>query len=435
MKIKSIIRLLPLAALAAGSALATPKPFIKEGIWRGEFNVAEDRVPFNFEVKGRTPDEAVFTLLNGTRRDDFHVRQEEDGTLFIKMNTYDAAIVARIDDEGHISGVYKSLVPRANLGDLPFTAEYGKSYRFVEPGKDVAPKANLTGKWNINVITKEKAANQVALLRQEGNRLTGVTLAITGDSRELEGTVQGDEFFLSGFTGPSPKIIHGRINADGGIEGSIGLGIYRNQKFTAVRDDQAELPDLYKLTYLKEGQKTLDFVLPGIDGKPISLKDDKYKGKVTIVEIIGTWCPNCTDQTVFFAPWFRANKQRGVEAIAIGFEQKDDLDYAKYTLGALRKKYGIEYDLAFGGLADKKVATERLKGINYLAAFPTTFIIDRKGEVREIYTGYTGTITGKYYEDYVKRFNQLLDQLIAEPNPYAQASQVGTPSPALAALN
>jgi hypothetical protein len=55
-----------------------------------------------------------------------------------------------------------------------------------------------------------------------------------------------------------------------------------------------------------------------------------------------------------------------------------------------------------------------------MAAFPTTLIIDRKGEVREIYTGYTGTITGEYYEQYVTKFNALLDELLAEPNPYQE---------------
>jgi peroxiredoxin len=424
MKLSKLIQIIPLAALCAGSAFAVvTKPFIKEGVWRGVFTVAEQEVPFNFELKGKTPEDATFTLLNGTRRDEFHVKQEDDGTLFIKMNTYDAAVVAKISDEGHITGVYKSLVPRNGFNDIPFSAEQGKSYRFVEPGKDVAPKANLSGKWAFKVISKDKTLNNVALLKQEGNKLTGVTLAITGDSRELEGTVQGDEFWLAHFSGPSPRLIHGKITEDGRIVGSFGRGIYDNVKFEGVKDDKAELPDLYKLTYLKEGQKSLDFVLPDLDGKPVSLKDEKYKGKVTIVEVIGTWCPNCTDQTVFLAPWFRENKSRGVEAIAVGFEQKDDLEYAKYTLGTLKKKYGIEYDLVFGGIADKKVATEKLKGINYLAAFPTTFVIDRRGDVRQIFTGYTGTVTGEYYKDYVVKFNKLLDELIAEPNPYATPTQ------------
>ncbi len=78
----------------------------------------------------------------------------------------------------------------------------------------------------------------------------------------------------------------------------------------------------------------------------------------------------------------------------------------------------------FGGIADKKVATEKLKGLNYMAAFPTTFIIDRRGEVRRSTPGFTGTVTGQYYDDYVKKFNGLLDQLIAEPNPYEPEAHV-----------
>jgi thiol-disulfide isomerase/thioredoxin len=143
---------------------------------------------------------------------------------------------------------------------------------------------------------------------------------------------------------------------------------------------------------------------------------------VVIVEIIGTWCPNCTDQTSFLAPWYRANKDRGVEAIAIGFEQKDDLEYAKYTLGTLKKKYGIEYDILFGGIADKKVASDKLPALNRMMAFPTTILIDRKGEVRQIHTGYTGEITGKYFEDYVAKWNKDLNELIAEPVPAGVSS-------------
>jgi peroxiredoxin len=184
-----------------------------------------------------------------------------------------------------------------------------------------------------------------------------------------------------------------------------------------------ELPDPYKLTYLKPGFSKLDFTFPNLDGKPVSLSDDKYQGKVVIVEIIGTWCPNCTDQTRFLAPWFKNNQRRGVEAIAIAFEQEDNFDYFKHTVGKFKEFFDIRYDLVFGGIADKKVATEKLAGLNYMAAFPTTILIDRQGEVRQIYTGYTGEITGDYYKDYVKRFNTVLDELIAEPNPYA-ASQL-----------
>jgi peroxiredoxin len=410
--------------LFSGAAFAgdkEPVKFIKEGVWRGVFRVSESQVPFNFEFKGKDVEHAVFTLLNGSRRDNFHVQKIGKDSVFIKMNTYDAALVAKIEDNGTLSGEYRSLVPGFRGNSLPFTAEYGKSYRFVEPGKDVAPAANLTGKWELKVYSKEQVPNKIAVLKQTGNKLTGVIMQVTGDSRELEGTVQGDQFELSGFTGPSPKIYRGKINADGTLSGEIGSGIYDNTKFDAVKDDKAELPDPYKLTFLKEGYKKLDFTFPDLNGKPVSLSDDKYKGKVVIVEIIGTWCPNCTDQTVFLSPWFNKNHQRGVEAIALGFEQKDSLKYAQYTLGKLRDKYNVKYDILFGGLADKKLVSQKLPALNKFVAFPTTIIIDRKGEVREIYTGYTGTVTGKYYKDYEKKFNALLDKLLAEEAPATAA--------------
>lgn len=409
------------------SAWATETPTLKEGKWRGEFKVNETRLPFNFEVKGKDLASTTLTLLNGSRRDDFKVTTIGGDSIFVKMNTYDAALVGKIDENGAFRGVYKSLVPNFRGNSLPFVAELGKTYRFVEPEKNVKPVTNISGKWNVKIISKDpNAANSVAQLEQKGNKLTGVLMTVVGDTRELEGTIQGNEFQLSGFTGPSPVAIRGKINEDLKTisDGEISFGIYITQKFEAVKDKNAALPDPYKLTFLKEGYKKLDFTFPDLTGKSVSLSDNKYKGKVVIVEIIGTWCPNCTDQTRFLAPWYKANKQRGVEAIAIGFEQKDDLEYAKYTLGKLRDFFGIEYDILFGGIADKKVATEKLAALNRMAAFPTTIIIDRKGDVREIYTGYTGEVTGKYFKDYTKKFNKVLDELIAEPNPYESTSSI-----------
>ncbi|PSL22637.1 peroxiredoxin family protein [Chitinophaga ginsengisoli] len=412
------------AVLFSSTVLAAEKKplFLKEGVWRGVFTVNEANVPFNFELKGKDPEHVVFTLINGHRRDDFKVKRIADDSLFVKMNTYDAALFAKIESDGRITGEYRSLVPNFRGNALPFVAEAGKKYRFIEPGKDVKPAYDLSGKWELQIYSKEPTPNRIGLLKQEGNKLTGVIMSVVGDSRELEGTVQGDQFELSGFTGPSPIYIKGKINGDQSFSGELSLGIYNNVKFDGNKNAEAELPDPYKLTYLKEGYNKLDFTLPDLNGQQVSLSDAKYKGKVVIVEIIGTWCPNCTDQTAFLAPWFKKNKTRGVEAIAIGFEQKDDLEYARYTLGKLKDKYGIEYDILFGGIADKKVASEKLPALNRMMAFPTTIIIDRKGEVRQIHTGYTGEVTGQYFKSYVEKWNKDLDALIDEPAPQDVAS-------------
>src|SRR3982751_1716847 len=183
---------LSIGLLFSGAAIAAHKPapvkFIKEGVWRGVFTVAETKVPFNFELKGKDAEHAVFTLINGSRRDNFHVKQVGKDSVFIKINTYDAALVAKVEDNGTLSGEYRSLVPGFRGNALPFTAEYGKAYRFVEPGKDVAPKADLTGKWEIKTYSKEAVPASIALLKQKGNKLTGVVMTVVGDTRELEGT-------------------------------------------------------------------------------------------------------------------------------------------------------------------------------------------------------------------------------------------------------
>ncbi len=393
-----------------------------EGSWRGEFTVNGEPLPFNFELAGLDGATPKLTLVNGSRRDHFALERAGDGTLRALMNTYDAALEARVVEGSQgrrLVGHYRDLVPKRNgANDLAFTAEYDQRWRFVAPDRDAGSDAQLDGKWAITNRDRSVAANQVALLKQDGTRLTGVFMTVVGDTRELEGTVQGDRFWLSHFSGPSPVLIRGTIE-DGEIQGAINFGIYNIAKFEGRRSDQVELPDPYTLTYLKDGQRSIDFSFPDLQGRPVSLDDAKYRGKVVIVEVIGTWCPNCTDQTQFLAPWFRENQHRGVEAVAVAFEQEDSFEYFQQRLGKFRDFFDIRYDIVYGGIADKKLATEKLQGLNYMAAFPTTIIIDRRGEVREIYTGYTGTVTGEYYDDYVTKFNGLLDALLAEPDPYA----------------
>jgi len=416
----------------ASAAFAGTKAFPAEGVWRGEFSVDGDPIPFNFEVKGKDAQDATFSLINGTRRDHFKVERVGDNTLSIPMNTYDAALVFEVAGDGRtVSGEYRDLVPSRNgARNIAFTAEHGKSWRFVEPGKDVAPEGDLSGKWAIrqsdrvvlrdnNENERDNRRNQVALLTQEGNRLGGVIMTAVGDSRELEGTIQGNRFYLSHFSGPSPRLIKGTIDEDGNIQGAFGSGIYNVTRFEGRKDPDAELADPYRLTYLKEGQTRIDFSFPDLQGNPVSLDDPKYQGKVVIVEVIGTWCPNCTDQSYFLAPWFKENKDRGVEIIAVSFEQEDDFAYFQKILTRFKDYFDIEYDIVFGGLADKKVATEKLRGLNYMAAFPTTIVIDRRGDVREIYTGYTGEVTGDYFQQYKARFNALIDELVDEPDPQA----------------
>ena len=133
---------------------------------------------------------------------------------------------------------------------------------------------------------------------------------------------------------------------------------------------------------------------------------------MVIVAIGGTWCPNCVDEAGFLAPWYKANRSRGVEIIALQYERQTDPAFVKKVLTRQRERFGIEYDQVFAGLADKAGVAASLPALNNFLSFPTTIIIDKKGRVAEIHTGYTGPATGKYYDEFVKAFNEEIDTLL-----------------------
>ena len=147
--------------------------------------------------------------------------------------------------------------------------------------------------------------------------------------------------------------------------------------------------------------------LKDLDGKVVS--SETFKGKVVVLDFWATWCPPCRAEIPGYVDLQKKYGKDGLVVIGVS------LDDGPAVVKTFVAKFGVNYQIVMG---NEKTA-EIFGGVE---AIPTTFIIDRKGEVREIYTGYTGTITGAYYADYVAKFNKLLDELIAEPNPYAQGS-------------
>ncbi len=400
-----------LALTTLTSAQAAP-PFPKEGTWRGVFTLAGGQEsPFNFEVKGRDAASARVYLLNGSERFELSGLRQRGDSLFIPIDVYDAVLAAKFDGQT-LTGAFKRSATDAGI---PFRAEWGKCYRFAE--KPAPASVSLQGKWD--VLIGEGPNKTVGVFEQRGNALTGSILTTTGDYRYLEGSVQGDEFSLSTFHGSAPLLIKGRVSGNE-LTGDF-IGFRGTQAVKGTRNAQAALPDAYTLTKVKDGQQ-LAFTFPDLNGKSVSLSDPKYRGKVVIVTILGSWCPNCVDETAFLAPWYRENKGRGVEIIGLAYERKNDLAFAKSRLDVLKKRFDVEYDILFAGPADKKFAAQSLPALSDVLSFPTTIYIDKSGNVAKIHTGYTGPATGAYYEEFVKEFNRDVSELLAEKTATATPS-------------
>ncbi|WP_316829856.1 TlpA disulfide reductase family protein [Pedobacter aquatilis] len=396
------------SANAKTEQLSKSKTFIADGKWRGVFKIKEGlEIPFNFEIAEQS---GVKKLYFRNAEESFEggpIKQVGD-SIFVKLDQFDNELALGINGNT-LNG---SLRKQNGTGRATLVSAEKKNYRFESNGKAAA--ADFSGSYDVIFKSPDgKEEKTVGLFKQSGNKLTGTFLRITGDSRYLEGIVEGNEFQLSSFIGSSPAYYKGTFNNDGTLSGEI-LGARGAQPFTGTKNKDAALPDAYKLTYLKDGYKTLDFSFPDVNGKKISLKDEKYKNKVVVLTITGSWCPNCIDEAGFIAPWYKENKKRGVEVIALHYERQTDADYVKKALTNFRNRFGITYDQVIAGKADKQAVSESLPALNSFLSFPTTIIIDKSGNVAQIHTGYNGPATGKYYDEFVKEFNTEITSLLAK---------------------
>ncbi|OJV76404.1 MAG: alkyl hydroperoxide reductase [Bacteroidia bacterium 44-10] len=384
---------------------------LQNGIWKGELTVAENKkAPFLFEVSNADSDAASVILMNGEERVKLDSVYFQSDTLVIPIAAYDAYIKGIISGDV-IEGMFiKNYIE--NDPGVPFHATFGVKERFELA--ETSSNTPIDGKWDVLFVSeKGDTARNVGVFKSENNVVTGSVLTNSGDLRFLEGVYTESGVDLSAFGGLSPYLIEIRFTDDSTFNGKF----YTTRGVTEIigtKNDYAELADPYSLAKLKPGYSSLGFNLPNLEGQNISLKDERYQGKVVVISILGSWCPNCLDEMEFLAPWYDENKKRGVEIIGIAFERKNDFDYAKTALTRLKNRYGANYDILFGGEVGRESVANALPEVENFSSYPTTLFIDKKGEVRKIHTGFNGPATGLFYEEFMKDFNSLIDSLLSE---------------------
>lgn len=379
-----------------------------QGDWRGVLHTQEVEIPFHFNILYSPDEEIQITLINGKEEIPITNARFEGDTLHIPMHIFDADIMAAFH-EREMNGYW-----RKNYAEgyrIPFTASYGQAFRFLQHPEE--PEVDITGRWEVYFESSTGKKLAIGEFEQEGNQVSGTFLRPAGDYRYMVGEIGRRNFYLSTFDGEHAYLFHGTVRDDT-IKGDFYSGKSRHEKWSAFRNETVELPDRQKLSFLKEGYESLEFNLPDMNGNYINLNDPLFKGKTVIVQIFGTWCPNCMDETKFLSDWYRRNKDRGVEIVAIAFEKKNDYEYARSRIEKLKKRFDIKYNFLFGGKSDRSSTAEVLPMLEGTVSFPTTIFIDRTGKVRKIHTGFSGPGTGEHYTEFVKEFNEFMDELIDE---------------------
>lgn len=398
--------------LAALTQISIAQTKLKTGIWRGVLkNATGQEIPFNFDVTN-TGNKQELAIINSTERFKVTDVTQKGDSVFIKMPLFDSEFKLTQTGDKLQGQFIKHLADK----DVPveFTATAATPYRFFKDAEK--PAFNVTGRWSAIIGEGDGRDTTVGEFKQTGAKVTGTFLTTTGDYRFLEGTVAGNQLYLSCFDGGHAFLFTAKINDDNTLaDGKFYSGATSIDVWTAVRNENAKLPDAYSLTALKPGYKKLDFNFKDLTGKPVSLTDARFKNKVVIVQILGSWCPNCMDETAYMVNYYKKYHSKGVEVVGLAYERTTDFARSQKTLTQLKNRFDIKYPLLITGYTSNKIETVKsLPMLTKVVGFPTTIIIDKYGDVRKIHTGFSGPGTGDHYTEFISEFEKLTDDLLAE---------------------
>jgi peroxiredoxin len=390
-------------------------PTLKEGTYKFAISRPDgQQIVFNSIVKdsvGKT----ILYIINGSDRLLVDKIVTKKDSVFIQLPFFASAFNARIDADGNLDGVWtKDYGTR--IQTLPFTATLNEKERFRVT---TPPSHNISGRWAVHFQRENnRVSESVGEFKQNGSYLTGTFLHSSGDYRFLEGVVSGDSLYLSGFDGGNAFLFTAKIDNENKIsEGKLYSGKQGSSEWTAEKDSTAKLPDGFTLTNLKPDAGKLNFSFPDVNGKKVSLSDKQFKNKVVVLQIMGSWCPNCMDEAKFIGDNFHTFRNKGIEFIGLAYERTIDFKASQKALQPFIKRFNIQYPILITGVSvSDTLRTEKtLPQIDKITVFPTTIFIDKNGNVRKIHTGFDGPATGEHYIQYQKEFDEITNELLNEP--------------------
>ncbi|MEM8506765.1 MAG: TlpA disulfide reductase family protein [Bacteroidota bacterium] len=403
--------ILVLVAVAWGFSCSSPvQKELLSGAWHAEMQVADSLwLPVDLVVSKTANEKYVLQIKNAEEVIDVDEITIQGDSIWIKMPVFEGYIVGTFTDSTIVGSFNKESLERY----VPVIAKYGEYPRFAVNKK---PDFDVSGIWETEFdFDTDGPYPAKGIFAQTGDKVTGTFRTKTGDYRYLEGVMDGDSLKLSTFDGAHVFLFAAAVK-DSSMQGTFYSGNHAVENFIAKRNAAFELPDANTLTYLKEGYTTFDFSFPDENGNIVSLSDESFQNKVVLVQIMGTWCPNCLDETKFYRDYLKKNPNADLEIVALAFEYAKTEEKAFTGIRRLRERVGVGYPilLAQTGTSSKSKANEKLPMLNHVLSYPTTIYIDKKGGVRKIHTGFNGPATGEKHEEFKKDFAATLQELLQE---------------------
>lgn len=388
---------------------------LKDGTWRAAL-IRQDgeKIIFNFDLQYQQRKPVIY-IINAEERMEVRLIEQRMDSVFIDMPFFESVFKLRLLPDGSLGGQWIKATSGKNVV-WTFEASPTAAPRFEVKAP---PAYQLAGRWAMNFTKKEgKVHPAIAELKQEGSKLTGSILTPSGDYRYLEGVVSGDSLVLSTFDGSHAYLFRARVIDGQTIGDGQFFGGYTNyETFTATKNDAAELSMTSVAMELKNpAEDRLNFRFPDLNGKMVGINDARFKGKVVVIQIMGSWCPNCLDETSFLSDYYKKNRKRGLEMLALAYEYSTDFKRSVNSIRRFQQKFGVEYPMLITGVtaADSLKTEKTLPQLTPIKSFPSTIFIGKDGRVKKVHGGFFGQATGVEFEKYVAEFEETVNALLAE---------------------
>lgn len=374
-------------------------------LWKAELAL-NDRLMLPFFLEENSSDDLpVFSVINGKEKIVLHTFKTKD-SLKLSFPEMDSYIMIASSQTPELRGYWQNSIKNQRI---PLTAWKNDTTRF-NPISDIPPE-NVSKMYRVLFSYKKDSPwPAIGLFEQDQKVLTGTFLTETGDFRFLEGNVYGNELFLSCFDGAHAFVFSATIKKDS-LFGRFYSGSSYQTDWIGIKDDSASIKDPNELTYLTSESYDLSGIkLRKLNGLKTKLKLQKHP--LYLIQIMGTWCPNCLDETTYFKKLYSKYNEKGLQIISIGFEYGKTTKQQRKKLKRFVKKARLKYPVFLGGTASKKQASMLFAMLNSISSFPTTLFVNKKGEIIHIHTGFNGPGTGEYYQQYIVETESLIERLL-----------------------
>ncbi len=372
------------------------------GHWDGMLQVPDGKIAFRFDIGG-TPDRVEITYFDG----DTPVRAStgghfQNGALDVDFASYATKLAATLDKDGTLRGT---------IGALPFEAHPAAAR------KAAAPKApDIAGVWEIPLDSAKGEKAWRLVVDQKPTGTYAAILRIDGDTGTINGVFDGTAFNLSRFAAERPVSLKITPQADGSLA-LVQIDQFGKRELKALRPTAARTAGLAapadpaRHTGVKDPSERMRFSGADLDGRQITQDDPRFKGKVVVLNITGSWCPNCHDEAPFLAELDAKYRAKGLEVVGLDFENPEDMKELK-RLRAFIQRYGLKYTVLVAGVR-QDVNTLLPQAVN-LNAWPTTFFIGRDGKVRTVHVGFPSRGSKEFDRQARAEITQTVEQLLSE---------------------